>query len=453
MINPTASLAGACAGAETATGSAPATNRVAPWLLLLAATGIPLSLLWDFSWESTVGIDLVWSPAHTATYLSVALAGLATLGLVFTTTRSPVGRASGVRLGPFYAPFGVWVALWGAVAFLVAVLFDRWWQSAYGLAAGIWHPPQILKAISFFAVVIGVWCFFLRRQNQAVRVGGPLSPRGTSGERAGERGLKMRPRHSEGAPLPNPLPTPSSWGEGNFPGEFGVSVQIPPSGAWAFAFAGGVVLALITVVTLVSIYPNRQHSAWFYKLACGTYPIVFVALSSAGKLRFSATAASLAYLAILCPMVWLLPLFSAKPQVAPIYNPLDHMMPPPFPLLLIAPALVIDALLGKWRWPEHRFRAWFQAVVAGLAAFIVLLGTQWVLAELLLTQLADNWFFAGGGRHWPFFLKIDPLARQSFWETRQDEMNLANALIAAGLAVCAARLGLWIGGWMKRLQR
>ena len=46
------------------------------------------------------------------------------------------------------------------------------------------------------------------------------------------------------------------------------------------------------------------------------------------------------YTLIFCATVWLLPLFPAKPQVAPIYNPLDHLMPPPFPLLLIVPALV-----------------------------------------------------------------------------------------------------------------
>ncbi len=31
--------------------------------------------------------------------------------------------------------------------------------------------------------------------------------------------------------------------------------------------------------------------------------------------------------------------------------------------------------------------------------------------------------FAGGGRHWPFFLKIDSMSRVIFWKTPQDEMN------------------------------
>jgi hypothetical protein len=376
----------------------PAYSRRATWLLLLATAGIPASLLWDFSWESTVGIDLVWAPAHTASYLAVALAGSTALGLVLMTTGSPVARTGGVRLGRLYAPLGAWVAAWGALAFPAAFLFDRWWQSAYGLAAGIWHPPQILKAVAFFAVVVGAWLCCLNWQNQPAR-------------------------------------------------------ENPPGGARAFAGSGGLVLALITVVTLMAIYPNRQHAASFYRLACGTYPIVLVALATAGKNPWPATLASVVYAAVICLMVWLLPLFPAKPQVAPIYNPLDHMLPPPFPLLLVVPAAALDALFRKFRWPAQRARPWHQAVAAGLAFFISFIGTQWLFAEFLLTDLADNWFFAGGGRHWPFFLKIEPLARVAFWETRQDELSFASALAAAGLAMLAARVGLWMGAWMMRVRR
>src|SRR5713101_6282455 len=50
-----------------------------------------------------------------------------------------------------------------------------------------------------------------------------LFPRGTSGERAGERGSQTQRGPIEDAPLP--LPTPSSWGEGILPGEFGGRVQ------------------------------------------------------------------------------------------------------------------------------------------------------------------------------------------------------------------------------------
>jgi hypothetical protein len=368
------------------------------WLIALAAAAVPISLVWDFSWESTVGLDRLLAPAHTALYVAVAVTGLIAVRLVFLTTRSAAARGEGVQLGPCYAPLGAWIAAWGSLAYATGVTFDRWWQSAYGLAAGIWHPPQILNATAFFAVLFGAWLLCARWQN--------------------EPGVG---RHRGGALL--------------------------------FVFVGGLVLALITVVTLTSILPNRQHSAWFYQLSCATYPIVLVALAVAGKIRWPVTMAALAYLIVMGAMVWLLPLFPAKPQSGPIYHPLDHLMPPPFPLLLVVPALAVDVLLRTLFWPAHRGRTWLQALIVGVAFFVAFIGTQWVFAEFLLTGDADNWFFAGGGRHWPFFLKIDPLARTAFWDTPRDSMSFGNTLTTAVLAVLAARIGLWLGAWLNRLQR
>ena len=372
--------------------------RNSHWLMLLAAAGVPLSLLWDFSWESTVGIDLVEAPPHVATYLAIAVAGLTALAFVLMASWSSIGNTCTVRVGVMRAPLGIWVAGWGAVAYLTAFLFDRWWQSQYGLSAGIWHPPQILKTVAFFSVVMGAWLFGLMRQNQSTN---------------------ERESH----------------------------------GAAAFVIEGGLVLALISVVTLMSIYPNRQHSASFYRIACGTYPLVLVAVTLAGKSRWPATVAALTYTLLFCVMVWLLPLFPAKPQVPPIYNPLEHLMPPPFPLLLVVPAIALDLLCRNKLPFALPVKRWKQAIAAGLTFFIAFISTQWIFAEFLLSDLADNWFFAGGGRHWPFFLKIDSLSRTQFWKTADDEMNLANTAIVAALAVAAAYLGLWIGAWMKAVRR
>ena len=368
------------------------------WLLLLGSACIPISLLWDYSWECSIGIDSVWAPPHLATYLSVATCAISALALVGISTLSPVGRASSVRLGALHAPIGAWLALWGAAAFLVALLFERWWRATYGLGAGIWHPPQISKAVAYFSVLIGVWLVCLWGQNQSSRAIG--------------------------------------------------SAQ-----ALGFTSAGGLVLAMVTVVTLVTNYPNRQHSVWFYELSCSTYPVLLAALAIAGKLPYPATAASLAYMTILCLMVWLLPLFPAKPQMAPIYNAMNHMMPPPFPLLLAVPAVAFDVLIRNCDWSQYRFRFWLQAGLAGVAFLILFIAGQWLFAEFLLTDQADNWFFAGGGRHWPFFLKISAGAQRDFWIMADKEMNMSNILTCAGLSIGAVALGVWIGHWMQRLRR
>ncbi|HXZ84784.1 MAG TPA: hypothetical protein VEI82_04765, partial [Myxococcota bacterium] len=129
-------------------------------LLLLGAIGVPLTLFWDFAWESTIGVDAFASPPHAANYAAAALAAAAALQLALAATR----RGEGIALGPVRAPLGAWITLWGALALVAALLFDRWWQASYGLTAGIWYPPQMAKALGYFALVAGAWMVWLGRQ-------------------------------------------------------------------------------------------------------------------------------------------------------------------------------------------------------------------------------------------------------------------------------------------------
>jgi hypothetical protein len=358
-------------------------------LLLLGAIGVPLTLLWDFAWESTIGVDRFFGPPHAANYLAVALAGGAALRMVWAATH---GGVAGVALGRMRGPFGAWVTLWGALAFVAALLFDRWWQSSYGLAAGLWHPPQIAKALSYFAVVAGAWIVWLGRQDG-------------------------------------------------------------PRGALAAAVAAGALLAMISVVTTAQSFANRQHSAVFYEIGCATFPLVLVAHATAGRMRAPASAAALAYIAIVAVMVWILPLVPASPQAGPVYNARDHLLPPPFPLLLAIPALGLDALLRIFPGRAGRNPSWAVALEAGLAFFALFAVTQWIFAGFLLSPSADDWFFAGGGREWPFFLRIDPSARTAFWTAVSPDLDWASAGVAAFLAVASARAGLGLGEWLRGVRR
>jgi hypothetical protein len=341
---------------------APASHPLAGGLLLAAAAALPASLLWDYAWDSTVGLDRVWAPPHVLTYASMALAAAAALAL----------RGQGVRLIRLALPLGGWLVLWGAGAYLTGFLFDRWWQASYGLIAGIWHPPQMLKAVAFCVVALGVWC---------VRAG-----------------------------------------------------------------AAGLVLALAGVLTLAENFPNRQHTALFYQVACAIYPLVLAAACVAGKGRFSATRAALVYTALHGAAVWLLPLVPGTPEVAPIYHPRTTLLPPPFPLLLVAPALAMDLLLRVFPSASAARRA----VEGGLAFFVVFLAVQWPFASFLLSPAAEGWFFAGGGQHWPFFLKISDEARTAFWTQPHETFTLGRATLAALLAIIATRLGIALGARLKR---
>lgn len=346
--------------------------------LLASAISIPAALLWDYSWECTVGIDLFWSKPHVALYVAILVGAVGAC----------VALASndGIKLGRIRAPLSAWLVLWGALAFLTAAVFDRWWQMSYGLGAGVWHPPQILKAIAFVTIIVGTWLCCL------------------------------------GRPI-------------------------------LFPVAGGMILALTSVMTIIFCYANRQHGAGFYQLSCAVYPITLVALAVAGPGKFSATLGALAAFGGGLLAVWVLPLIPGSPQVAPIYHPRDHLMPPPFPLLLAAPAIVIDLLLRFFPGREQRFQNERRAVECGLAFFVIFIAIQWNFSRFLLTPSADNWLFAGGGKHWPFFLKLDVTTRVIFWKLPGDAMTLMGGILCALFAILSARLGLAIGHWMLRIKR
>ncbi|HEV7401611.1 MAG TPA: hypothetical protein VGO11_01745 [Chthoniobacteraceae bacterium] len=344
-------------------------SHLTRWGLCTTAAAIPLSLLWDFSWEATVGIDNVWAAPHLTGYLAVAVAALIACLLLVR------------RIG---APLGARIVLWGAVAFLAAMLLDRWWLTAYGLAAGIWHPPQLLKATAFFAVIAGGW-------------------------------LACEGR--------------------------------------AFVATAGALLSMIGVVTLASNFANRQHSAAFYQIACGTYPFVLAAVAAAAPGRWAATRAALVYTLLWGAAVWLLPLIPGRPLVAPILHPRDHLLPPPFPLLLLVPAAAMDCLLAHAKRSAAPRAGWGDALEAGGAFALSFLAAQWLFASFLLSPATDNWFFAGGGRHWPFFLQITPAAETSFWHSANEALRLDRALVAVLLAIASTFLGLRLGAWMKGVRR
>ncbi len=361
-------------------------RSAATWLAVLPALVVPLSLLWDYSWEFTIGVETVWAAPHVATYLAVAFAAVTALAGIVACTRH---RLPEMQIGRLRAPLGLWMMLWGSLAYLTAFLFDRWWQAGYGQSAGIWHPPQLLKAVAFFAITMGAWLFSATRQQSS-------------------------------------------------------------SGGWAFAAAGGAVLALIFVVTLPSNLANRQHSAALYQIVCGTYPLLLIPAALLGRLRWSATATAFCYMLMAALAVWFLPMQPGQPMAGPVFNARDHLLPTPFPLLVIVPAVAIDLLLRVF--PAQR-RKGGRAVEAGLAFFFVFSAVQWPFAAFLLSPAANNRFFAGGGVHWPAMQPIGEAARVSFWPSPGWEFDARNALIAIVLAVAASAVALWMGGRLRTCER
>lgn len=363
--------------------------------VLFASTSVIVGVIWDISWHRSVGRDTFWTPAHLAIYLGGIVAGLACGWLVLRTTfaGSDADRSASVRFWGFRGPLGAWVAIWGAIAMITSAPFDNWWHNAYGLDVKILSPPHVLLALGFTGIQLGALFMLAARQNDAA------------------------------------------------PGDPNLRAY-----RWWFAYAAGLLVANLGIMWMESIgFPNQAHTSAYYRICAGAFPIVLAATARTSTLRWPATTAAAVYMAVNILMLWVLQLFPATPKLAPIYNAVDHFVPPPFPILLVIPAVVIDLVLR--RGPEND---WSRAALMGIGFVLVLLAVQWTWSQFLVSQQSEGFVF--GAQRWNYNVQLRPW-RYQFWNTRTSPLTIAGVGTAIAIAVAGSRIGLWWGAWMARVRR
>ena len=369
-----------------------------PWTLcamLFGSTSIVVGLLWDISWHMTIGRDTFWTPAHLAIYLGGVLAGLSGGWLAVKTTFAGTAeeRDASVRFWGFRAPLGAWIAIWGAIAMITSAPFDDWWHNAYGLDVEILSPPHSVLAAGMIAIQIGAMVLALALENRR--------PAGSG------RTLSL-----------------------------------------AHLYAAGVVLLMVAILLMEYSYPNDQHVSFFYKVSGLAFPVLLVAVARSSHLRWAATWTAAFYMLIACAMAWILPLFPARPLLGPINNPVDHMVPNLFPLLLVIPAAGIDWVLGR---REGKRGGWGTALLLAAVFLGLFFVTQWFFSEFLLSPWARNWFFVGD-RNWDYSQSLGDW-RYEFWNLDEDPVTVQGLGMALVIAYVSARIGLWWGAWMARVRR
>jgi len=369
-------------------------NPLSAPAVAFGATCILVGILWDISWHITIGRDTFWTPAHATIYLGGALPGLLCGWMALKATFRP-SDAPTVGVWGFRAPLGAWVTIWGAAAMLTSAPFDDWWHNTYGLDVTILSPPHTVLAAGMFSVVAGSMLLILAARNRA-----------------------------EGR---------SRWGNA------------------LYVYAAGILLGMITVLVTEETFPNQQHARTFYLICCGAFPLFLVGPAMATRIRWAATGTALTYMLTLAAMVWVLPFFAARPLLAPVYNPVDHMVPPAFPLLLVAPAVGIDLVLRAWKPGELGWRDALLSLAFAVAFVALFLPAQWHFAGFLLSPAAENRFFAGN-RYWSYMDHLGPWCRQ-FFNARNDPMTGKGLALALGLAWGSALLGVWWGRWMATVRR
>jgi hypothetical protein len=274
----------------------------------------------------------------------------------------------------------------------VSAPFDDWWHNAYGLDVEILSPPHVVLSAGIFGIGVGAMLMALARQNNA----------------AGSNRLLRQ----------------------------------------LFVYTGGLlVLMLATLFSEHIMLPNEQHAPTFFFISAAVFPVLLVGIARSASSRWGATGAAGVYMGVSLLMIWILQLFPAQPMLAPIMREIDHMVPPSFPLLLVAPALVVDLTLNRLPAGAGRLRQWLTAIGAGVAAIALLGVVQWFFAEFLLTEHARNFFFAGD--LWDYYIPPGPY-QYEFWGP---PVAVGHAGWIALIAAASSMAGLWCGNWMARVRR
>ena len=369
-------------------------------IVLLASISIVVGLIWDISWHRTIGRDTFWSPPHLLEQIAAAAAGIGCGWLVLRTTFAGTeeAHARSVRFWGFRGPLGAWVCIWGALAMIVSAPFDDWWHNAYGLDVKIISLPHVVLAVGMLAIQIGAMLMALAAQNRA---------------------------HEDEAR------------------RLGI----------VYALAAGILLAMhATVIMEYASFGNHMHGSTFYRVTALGIPAILVAAARASRLRWPATMTAAIYMAIILGMIWTLQLFPAQAKLAPIFNQVTRMVPPPFPLLVIIPAVIIDLLMRRVRGHD-----WWLSLLTGIVFVAVMLAVHWFFAEFLLSPLARNFVFAAD--QWDYTDRLGPW-RYQYWNIDRDALGnpsirgfVRGLGIAAATAIVSIRIGLWWGSGMSRVQR
>jgi len=423
--------------AETVVSATTQKSLWLAWAGLIAGACIATGVYWDISWHMSIGRDTFWTPAHLLIQFGAVLSGLGSAWAIFRTTlgRDNGERASTVSVLGFHAPLGAFVLAWGSMAMLTSAPFDNWWHNAYGLDVKIISPPHMLLALGITGINWGAVFLIVAAMNRA---------------QDAQRTLLQ----------------------------------------YMLLAMGGFIV--VQTMTLKLEWTSRVflHSAISYVVISAGLLLLVEALARASGHRWARTIVTGTYTLFGLLTMWVLPLFPAQPKLGPVYQDITHMVPLPFPILLVVPAFVLDLLWPMLREPKEwaglsravlgilavvlagpfillnflldaltkrpkleSWNKWLLAAMGGTLFTAILIVVEWPAAGFLMSKAAHNWALAPTDV--PYFaLPTSPSVRRVFVQFEKTPVEFwVNMGLAFVVSTVSMRIGITYGNWMSKLRR
>lgn len=359
------------------------------WASLVAALCMLVGWNWDISWHRSIGRDTVFTPAHVAIYIALAIAFVFNAGLVLSHTFGRQRTMASVKILGFSGPSGAFITLWAILLQFFGILFDNWWHEVYGIDSAMVTPPHNV-------IGVGIWVFYLGQFFVAAQF------RNQSAERG---------------------------------------IHVP---AWAVMFIWSFFVGNLFIGIDPAHGPMAVRSEPFL-LSCAIFvPFAFALIQDYMRWKWAGVTCAAMYMVNAILLMQIFQLFPSEPRFGPVYHRFDFFLPPAFPAVLVAPALLVAVLLV----PVGEKRGWGRYFVAGLAFVVVFTLTNFLMSELIGSPLGDNRFFGGGfpgSAFEPDYRPIIPLTADG------------RGAAVVGISVLLAGFSLWMGAgvgrYMRRVQR
>jgi hypothetical protein len=370
------------------------------WTLFAAVVSVVVGGYWDISWHMSIGRDSFWTPAHIAIQLCGVLAGLSCGYLILSCTlgRDPAVLPYTVQVWRFRAPLGAFIAAWGGAMMLTSAPFDNWWHNAYGLDVKIFSPPHVVLDGGVLAIQAGTVVLIASTMNRA------------SGSLRRKLNLFL-------------------------------------------LLLGGMITMLALTIVWESTYRVLMHTAQCYRAVAVVAPVVLAGFAAVSGYRWARSIVAGIYSLYAMAMLWLFPFFPATPKLGPVYQKITHMVPMEFPLLIIVPALLLDALWPRIAQWETAWKRWPQAAAGGAIFLLAFAAAQWPFATFLVSPASANWFF--GTKYFAYFASPNGYdVRHMFFPLEQTTASFLIVMAEAlAFAILSTRLGMAWGGWIRGIRR
>jgi hypothetical protein len=320
--------------------------------------------------------------------------------LIDTFGRSEKLKADSVNVLGFRAPLGAFIAAWGGIAMITSAPFDNWWHAAYGLDVKIVSPPHTLLILGIRCVAIGVLFLILAAMNRA----------SSDHTLSGEHTYKTLQR--------------------------------------LFLYVGGLIVSGQMFFLIEYTWDVELHSASAYVAMGIALPLAFAILSQASRYKWAATTTAAVYMLFAIGEILILPLVPAQPKLGPVFNPVTHLVPAKFPILIIVPAFALDLLWQK----TQTWKRWKIALVSGFLFIAILTIAEWPFASFLLSKASENRFF--GTIYFDYNSRPDGYDRLRQFFRPDHGITLYWGLLRAAIyGSISTWIGLSFGRWMRSVQR